>query len=56
MKKTRMKAFCDYNDFEIVGEYEDAGKSGKSIESRLAFIKMIDDIKLGEAAFFMLLL
>ncbi len=43
-----MKAFCDYNDFEIAGEYEDAGKSGKSIEGRLAFTKMIDDIKLGK--------
>ena len=47
-QKTRMKAFCDYNDFEIVGEYEDAGKSGKSIDGRLAFTKMIDDIKLGK--------
>ena len=44
-QKTRMKAFCDYNDFEIVGEYEDAGKSGKSIEGRLAFTKMIDSSK-----------
>ena len=26
-----MKAFCDFNDYEIAGEYEDAGKSGKSI-------------------------
>ena len=32
-----MKAFCDYNEYEIVGEYEDAGKSGKSIEGRIAF-------------------
>lgn len=31
-QKARMKAFADYNDYEIVGEYEDAGKSGKSIE------------------------
>lgn len=30
-QKSRMKAYADYNDFEIVGEYEDAGKSGKSI-------------------------
>lgn len=28
-QKTKMKAFCDYNEYEIVGEYEDAGKSGK---------------------------
>lgn len=47
-QKTRMKAFCDYNDYEIVGEYEDAGKSGKSTEGRYSFKKMIDDIKLGK--------
>ena len=32
-----MKAFCDYNEYEIAGEYEDAGKSGRSIEGRIAF-------------------
>ena len=36
-QKARMKAFAEYNDYEIVGEYEDAGKSGKSIEGRLEF-------------------
>ncbi|WP_443596301.1 hypothetical protein [Agathobacter sp.] len=29
-QKTKMKAFCDYNEYEIADEYEDAGKSGKS--------------------------
>lgn len=43
-----MKAFCDYNDYEIAGEYEDAGKSGKSIEGRAAFNRMIEDIKTGK--------
>ncbi len=33
-QKTKMKAFCDYNGYEIAGEYEDAGRSGKSIEGR----------------------
>ena len=28
-QKTRMKSFADFNNYEIVGEYEDAGKSGK---------------------------
>ena len=42
-----MKAFCDYNEYEIAGEYEDAGKSGKSIEERIAFNQMMDDIKSG---------
>ena len=49
-QKTKMKAFCDYNEYEIVGEYEDAGKSGKSIEGRIAFNQMMDDIKSGKDA------
>ncbi|MGN0427326.1 MAG: recombinase family protein [Agathobacter sp.] len=47
-QKSRMKAFCEYNDYEIAGEYEDAGKSGKSIEGRAAFNRMLDDIKSGK--------
>lgn len=46
-QKSRMKAFAEYNDYEIVGEYEDAGKSGKSIEGRLEFNRMMEDIKSG---------
>ncbi len=46
-QKTRMKAYADFNNFEIVGEYEDAGKSGKSIEGRRAFNQMMEDIKSG---------
>ena len=38
-QKSRMKAFCDFNDYEIAGGYEDAGKSGKTIEGRIALIK-----------------
>ena len=47
-QKARMKAFAEYNDYEIVGEYEDAGKSGKSIEGRAEFNKMLEDIKSGK--------
>lgn len=47
-QKTRMKAFCDFNEYEIAGEYEDAGKSGKSIEGRAAFNNMMEDIKTGK--------
>ena len=47
-QKARMKAYADYNDYEIVGTYEDAGKSGKSIEGRLEFNRMMDDIKSGK--------
>lgn len=47
-QKSRMKAFAEFNDYEIVGEYEDAGKSGKSIEGRLEFNRMMEDIKSGK--------
>ena len=47
-QKTRMKMYAEFNDFEIVGEYEDAGKSGKSIEGRPAFNQMMEDIKQGK--------
>ena len=47
-QKSRMKAFTEFNDYEIVGEYEDAGKSGKSIEGRLEFNRMMEDIKSGQ--------
>lgn len=47
-QKSRMKAFCDFNDYEIAGEYEDAGKSGKTIEGRIAFNQMMEDIKTGK--------
>ena len=47
-QRARMKAYADFNDYEIVGEYEDAGKSGKSIEGRLQFRQMMEDIKSGK--------
>ena len=47
-QRTRMKAYADFNDFEIAGEYEDAGKSGKSIEGRDEFNRMMEDIKTGK--------
>ena len=50
-QKSRMKAFADFNDYEIVGEYEDAGKSGKSIEGRIQFNQMMEDIKSGRTAY-----
>lgn len=47
-QKAKMKAYVDYNDYEMVGEYEDAGKSGKSIEDRAQFGQMMEDIKSGK--------
>jgi len=47
-QRTRMKAFAEFSNLEIVGEYEDAGKSGKSIEGRNEFNRMMEDIKTGK--------
>ena len=47
-QKARMKAYADFNDYQIVSEYEDAGKSGKSIEGRASFCRMMEDIKSGK--------
>ncbi len=44
-QKVRMRAYAEFNGYEVAGEYEDAGKSGKSIEGRLEFSRMINDIK-----------
>ena len=45
-QKARMKAFADFNNSEIVGENEDAGKSGRSIEGRVQFNQMIEEMSL----------
>lgn len=47
-QKSRIKAFADYSQFNIVHEYEDAGKSGKSIEGRIQFQQMLNDIISGK--------
>ena len=46
-QKNSLKRFADREEMEIVGIYEDAGKSRKSIEGRPAFKKMLSDIKNG---------
>ena len=47
-QRTRIRAFAEFNDYEVAGEYEDAGKSGKSIEGRDEFNRMMEDIKTGK--------
>ncbi len=47
-QKSRMKAFAEFNGYEVAGEYEDAGKSGKSTEGRIQFNQMLEDIKSGK--------
>lgn len=45
VQKARMKVFAEFEDYEIAGEYEDAGKSGKSIKFKLPIIE--EDMELG---------
>ncbi len=44
---TCMKNFADREGMTVVNNYEDAGKSGKSIDGRPAFQKMLADIQSG---------
>lgn len=46
-QKTCLTKFVEREEMKIIAEYEDAGKSGKSIEGRPAFKRMLDDIKNG---------
>lgn len=48
-QKHGLKRFAEREEMQIVGIYEDAGKSGKSIEGRPAFKKMLSDIENGLA-------
>ena len=44
---TSLNRFADREEMVVVDIYEDAGKSGKSIEARPAFKKMLSDIENG---------
>ena len=44
----RLREYAEYRNLQIVGEYCDAGKSGKSIKGRPAFQEMMDDIVNGK--------
>lgn len=46
-QKNSLKRFADREEMEIINIYEDAGKSGKSIEGRPAFQQMLSDIENG---------
>ncbi len=53
-QKNGLKRFADREEMEIIGIYEDAGKSGKSIEGRPAFQQMLKDIGDGLAVDYIL--
>ena len=47
-QKERLRKYADFQEFTVAGEYSDEGKSGKSIEGRLEFQKMLNDIADGK--------
>jgi len=51
---TCMKNFANREEMTVVHNYEDAGKSGKSIEGRPAFKKMLSDIESGQSVDYIL--
>lgn len=44
-QKERLRSYAKAFNYEIVNEYEDAGKSGKSIDGRPEFKMMLEDIQ-----------
>lgn len=43
-QKERLIKFAEFQDMEVVREYCDAGKSGKSITGRPEFQRMLQDV------------
>lgn len=43
-QKERLIKFAEFQDMEVVREYCDAGKSGKSITGRPEFHRMLQDV------------
>ena len=43
-QRQRLYQYAAYKELEVVGEYCDAGKSGKDIKGRPEFQKMLEDI------------
>ena len=46
-QKEKLKRYAEFQDMEIVNEYSDEGKSGKSVEGRPEFQRMLDNIENG---------
>ena len=44
-QKEKLKRYAEFQNMEIVNEYSDEGKSGKSVEGRPEFQRMLDNIE-----------
>ena len=49
-QKEKLKRYAEFQNMEIVNEYSDEGKSGKSVEGRAEFQRMLDNIENGTDA------
>ena len=46
-QKEKLKRYAEFQNMEIVNEYSDEGKSGKSVEGKPEFQRMLDNIENG---------
>ena len=44
-QKDKLRKFAEYQDMEVVAEYSDEGFSGKNIQGRKEFLRMMEDIE-----------
>lgn len=44
-QKEKLRKYAEFQDMIVAGEYSDEGKSGKSVEGRPEFLKMLRDIE-----------
>ncbi len=47
-QKDKLRKYADYQDYVVAGEYSDEGFSGKNIQGRLEFQRMLRDIQEGK--------
>ncbi len=47
-QRDKLRKYAEYEDMEIAGEYSDEGFSGKNIQGRLEFQRMLQDIQDGK--------
>ena len=50
-QKDKLRKYAEFQDYTIAGEYSDEGFSGKNIQGRLDFQRMLQDIHCGRAEF-----
>ena len=47
-QKEKLRKYAEFQEMTIAGEYSDEGKSGKNVEGRTDFVRMLNDIQTGK--------